>query len=160
MGTLSLPWFARAALPLMTLGMLALAACSQTATPAAESTPAPIPTLRVSLLVQVSEDDIRWFRDVEVPKGTDAYELTELVTEGNLDATYYPLFRSHFINGLLGVEGKDPKYWLLFVWDEGQAQWAPLPVGADLYSLKEGHVLAWAYTDTSLGPEQVPSASP
>ena len=97
---------------------------------------------------------------MEVPKGTDAYELTELVTEGDLEAPYYASLRSHFVEALVGVENEDPNYWLIFLWNESQAQWEPLPVGADLFSLKDGHVLAWAYTDTSQKPSPLPSVTP
>ena len=160
MGPVNLRWFTTVLLPLVALGILFLTGCTQAATPIVVSTPTMVPTIQVSLLIQASEDDARWFRDVEVPKDTDAYELTELVAEGNLKATYYASLRSHFVEQLLGVENEDPKYWLIFLWDEGQGNWAPLPVGADLFSLKEGHVLAWARTDTSQEPQPLPSATP
>ena len=59
--------------------------CTQEDSPSA--TPVPIPTIQVSLLIHVSEDDVRWFRDFEVAKGTNAYELTEQATEGELEST-------------------------------------------------------------------------
>ena len=114
-------------------------------------------TIKVSMLIQVDENNARWFRDVEVPKGTDGYELTEKVTEGDLKSTYYASFRSHFVEGLLGTDNSGSKYWIASVWSESQSNWEPLPVGADLYSLKEGHVLAWYYS----GQEgSVPPATP
>jgi hypothetical protein len=106
-------------------------------------------TIQVSMLIQQTGQDPQWFRDVEVFKGIDAYELTELVTEGDIQATYYAAFRSHFVEGIFGVAGEDPNYWLVWVWSESQEKWEPLPVGADLYSLKGGHVLAWYYAPYS-----------
>ena len=114
-------------------------------------------TIRVSMLIQVDENDARWFRDVEVPKGTDGYELTEKVTEGDLKSTYYSSFRSHLVEGLLGTDNSDSKYWIIYGWSESQSKWEPLPVGADLYSLKDGHVLAWYYSGQEGG---VPSVTP
>ena len=110
----------------------------------------PAETIEVSLLVQVEEGDTRWFRDVPVPKGTDAYELTELVAGADLKATYYPQYRSHFVDSIFGVANEAPKYWLTWVWSEAESKWEPLPVGADLYLLKEGHILAWYFAEPSM----------
>lgn len=106
-------------------------------------------TISVSMLIQAGDTDARWFRDVSVPKGTNAWELTEQVTGGDFKANYYPAYRSHFVDAIFGVEGASPKFWLIYVWSETQGKWESLPVGADLYSLKDGHVLAWYYADTS-----------
>lgn len=137
--------------------LLLLAACTRAAPLA---TPTLAPTIRASLLVQLPRGEARWLRDVAVPKGTDAYELTEVATKGEVKAKWYPALRSHFVEAVLGVENQAPYYWLLFLWDEGQKKWEPVPVGADLLSVKDGHVLAWAYTDTSQDPASPPAATP
>ena len=140
--------------------LLALMACSTEApTPTLVPTATATSTIKVSMLVQSSEADARWFRNVEVAKGTDAYELTEKVTQGNLKATYYALYRSHFVDSILGVENKNPKFWLIYGWSEPEKKWEPLPVGADLYSLKDGHILAWYYADTT-NEGALPMATP
>ncbi len=139
-----------------------LTACSPAATPTSAPLPTatPIPTVKVSMLVQVSETDQRWFRNVVVNKGTNAYELTEKVTEGKLKSQWYPIYRSHFIESIFDVAGKGNNYWLSYVWDESEKKWTSLPVGADLYSLHDGHVLAWAYVDTAANPPKVPASTP
>ena len=124
------------------------------------ATEAPPPNIQVSMLIHVAEDDARWFRDVEAPKGANAFELTEQVTEGNLQATYYAAYYSHFVESMVGVPNEAPHYWLVFLWNSSTGQWEPLSVGADLFSLKDGHVLAWSYTDTSMDPQRVPSVKP
>ena len=120
----------------------------------------PLPTIRVSMLIYASEDDAQWFRDFEILKGTNAYELTEQATEGELEATYYASLFSHWVESIMGTPNEAPNYWLIFQWNGSAEQWEPLPVGADLFSLKDGHALAWAYTDTSLDPQPVPSVTP
>lgn len=160
MGGMRLRWLPTVVLTLIALGSVLIAGCSQLANHPGALTAKPVATIQVSLLIEVSQDDVRWFRDVEVPEGTNAYELTELVTEGDLEATYYATFVSHFVEALLGVANEGPNYWLTFLWNEPQKQWEPLPVGADLFSLKDGQVLAWAYTDTSVEPSQLPSVTP
>lgn len=143
-------------LSLLAIVLFLLAACAQPVT----YTPTPLPTIKASLLAQLSQDDLRWFRDVAVPKGTDAYEFTQLATAGAVKATWYPQYRSHFVEAILGKENQGTYYWLTFLWDEGQKKWEPLPVGADLFSVKDGHVLAWVYSDTSQNPAPPPAATP
>ncbi len=133
---------------MVALLLVATAACSQSGN-AAAPTATPQTTIKVSMLIQSSPTDAKWFRNVEVAKGTNAYELTEKVTQGNLKANYYPAYRSHFVDAMLGVANKGANYWLIYLWNESDKKWESLPVGADLYSLKDGHVLAWYYTDTS-----------
>lgn len=147
---------------LLAMFLLLTVACAQatpTTIPAATPTATPVKTIKVSLLVEVSATDTRWYRNVELPKGADAWELTEAVTQGQVEAKYYALYRAHFVDAIFGVKGTDPKYWLLFVWSEADKKWEPSPVGADLYSLKDGHVLAWYYADTSK-EGSLPTAQP
>ena len=118
-----------------------------------------ISTIHVSLLVQTRGEDIRWFRDVAVPKGANAYELTDQVTERNLVANYHPEFKSHFVEGIFGVKNNNPNFWLIWLWSDAEGKWETLPVSADLYTLKDRDVLAWHYTDTSQ-EDNSPSAIP
>jgi len=146
-------------LALMAIGLVLNAGCeAESSTETFYSTT--VSTIHVSVLIQLSEVDMRWFRDVAIPKGTNAYEIAERVTEGDLEATYYAAFFSHFVEAMLGVANEGTNYWLTFLWNANQEQWEPLPVGADLFSLKEGHVLAWSYTDTSADLSQLPSVTP
>ena len=155
-------WFPTLILTAILLASGVIGGCGGVQVEVGEATPTatPLPTIQVSLLIHVSEDDIRWFRDFEVLKGTNAYELTEQATEGELESTYYASFFSHWVESILGVPNESPNYWLIFQWNASAEQWEPLPVGADLFSLKDGHVLAWSYTDTSLDPQPVPSVNP
>jgi len=160
MGAITSRYLATFLLSILSLSFLLNAGCITERTISTE--PAPVETLyiQVSLLVHVNENDVRWFRDVEVPHGTNGYELTEIVTEGNLESTYYPAFFSHFVESLFGIANQNPHFWLTYLWNEGQQQWEPLPVGADLFSLKNGHFLAWSYTDNSQQPSRPHSVTP
>ncbi|MBI4311580.1 MAG: hypothetical protein HY681_07335 [Chloroflexi bacterium] len=144
---------------LLLVALWATIACTRTV-----QVPAPTPvteTIKASMLVQSGDEeaDIRWFRDVVVPKGSDAWQFTETVTQGQVESQYYALYRAHFVDSLFGVKGQNPKFWLLFVWSDAESKWEPLPVGADLFSLKEGHILAWYYADTT-DQQSVPTVSP
>ena len=139
------------------VAMVGLVGCDQEATPAPSSTPE---TYTVQMLIEVAPDDVRWFPDVQMPRGYDAYELMELVTEGDLESTWYPAFRAHFVESIFGVKNEGSSHWLTFVWNVGSEEWEPLPVGADLFSVKDGHALAWLYADTSQEAMASPSQNP
>ena len=118
------------------------------------------PPITVSVLVEPAADEARWFRDVEVPEGTDGYELLEAVTQGDLVAEWYPEFRSHFVSAVLGTAPAGDAFWGVFVWSEANDSWEPLPVGADLYSLKNGHVMGWAVVEFDPDAPQLPVSTP
>ena len=118
------------------------------------------PPVTASVLVEPSADAARWFRDVEVPAGTDGYELLEAVTEGDLEAEWFPEFRSHFVTGILAAAAEGSAFWGVFVWNETNGSWEPLPVGADLFSVKDGHVMGWALVEFDPDDPQLPVGTP
>ena len=121
---------------------------------------AEVVTVRASVLVEPAAADARWFRDVEVPKGTDGYELLEAATEGALDADWFPEFRAHFVKEILGVAPEGAQFWGVFLWNESTSAWEPLPFGADLLSVKEGHVMGWALVEFDPDDPQLPVSVP
>ncbi len=135
------------ALLVLTLFVAVVAGCARTQETLQAGAPE---TLKVSLLVQVGDTETRWFRDVAVPKGTDAFDLTQLVTKGDMKATYYPQYRSHFVDAIFGTENATPNFWTIWLWNDIEGKWEMLPVGADFYSVKDGQTLAWYYVDTSV----------
>ena len=122
-----------------------LAGCSG----GAEGRKAAMGTVKASMLVQSEEAKPEWFRGIEIPEGTDAYALTNIVTEGNIKSTFYPEYKSHFVEGIKGIENRPPYYWMIYMWNEATEKWEPLPVASDFFSIKDGHTFAWHYTDTS-----------
>lgn len=122
-----------------------LVACSDSD----EARKVPVGTVKASMLVQGEEAKPEWFRGIEIPTGTDAYAFTQIVTEGNMKSTFYPEYRSHFVEGIRGVENQPPHYWMIYIWNETTGKWEPLPVASDFFSVKDGHTLAWHYTDAN-----------
>lgn len=112
----------------------------------------------VTVLIDAPPDIQTWHKDISVPRGFDAFQLTELVTDGQLTATWYPSMKTHYIESILGLGNSDTNYWMIFLWDESQDAWQPLPVGADWFSLKDGHILAWSYVH--MEEEQQPRLNP
>lgn len=132
-----------------------LAGCSG----GAEDREAAMGKVKASMLVQGEEAKPEWFRGIEIPEGTDAYALTNIVTEGNIKSTFYPEYKSHFVEGIQGVENRPPYYWMIYMWNEATIKWEPLPVASDFFSVKDGHTFAWHYTDTSKS-DPVPLLAP
>lgn len=160
MWAIRLRWLTAIRITLVALSCMLVSGCYEDATHSNVLSSNSDSIIQVSLLIQFGDDDIRWFRNVDVSSGTNAYELTENVMKGRMKSTYYPALFSHFVETLEGITNQGSNYWLLFLWNDLQGRWEPMPVSADLFSLEHGHVLAWSYVDTSVEPAQLPSAIP
>lgn len=116
--------------------------------------------IRASVLIEADASAPDWRRDVEAPKGVDGYELLDMAVDGDLEADWFPEFRAHFVKEILGVAPEGAEFWGVFLWNEGNGAWEPLPVGADLFSVKDGHVMAWALVEYDPENPQLPSSAP
>ncbi len=154
MGTLAGLFRALLLLLLATGAVAVLAACGSDD----EVTPGATHTL--SMYIQFGPDDAQWFRDVKVPQGFDAYQVTEQVTGGELESQYFASLRAHFVESIMGVANEGSNFWLFYIWSDFEEAWEPSPVGADLLSVKDGHNLAWVLTDTDLDPAPLPAGVP
>ena len=125
------------------------------------SAPETAPALiKASVLIEADASAPDWRRDVEALKGVDGYELLDLAVDGDLEADWFPEFRAHFIKEILGVAPEGSEFWGVFLWNDGNGAWEPLPVGADLFSVKDGHVMAWALVEYDAENPQLPSSAP
>ena len=79
---------------------------------------------------------------------------------GNLEADWFPEFRSHFVKAIGGTAPEGAEFWGVFLWNEHSAGWEPLPVGADLLSVKDGHVIGWALVEFDPDQPQLPVSLP
>ncbi len=78
----------------------------------------------VDILFNYGNGTLVWHNGTRLPMGVNFYNVTVLVSDGRLDATYYPEYQSHFISSINGVGvGDDPDklYWAWIAWffDEG-----------------------------------------
>ena len=118
------------------------------------------PPITASVLIETSASDAYWHRDVEVPKGTDGYELLEAAVEGELVAEWFGEYRSHFVTSIDGIAAEGSAFWGIFLWNESTPGWEPLPVGADLFSVKQDHVMAWVLVEYDPDNPQLPISTP
>ena len=90
----------------------------------------------------------------------DGYELLEIALDGEIESEWFPEYRSHFVKTILTVEPKGAEFWGVFVWNETTSGWEPLPIGADLFSVKDGHVMAWALVEYNPRPAPASNQHP
>jgi len=117
-------------------------------------------SIRASVLVEADPAQPHWVRSFEIPKGTDGYELLQAAVEGDLEADWFPELRSYFVKSIRGIEPQGAEFWGVFLWSDSTGAWEPLPVGAGLFSVKHGHVMAWALVEFDPSSPQVPLTKP
>jgi hypothetical protein len=93
----------------------------------------------------------RWYNDSQVQPGWNLYTATVVLTEGNMEATWYPAFGEHLVNSIDGVAATETNYWLVWSYNS-TAQWQQASVGADLLPVYNGSVFAWALCGQTCQP--------
>jgi hypothetical protein len=91
-----------------------------------------------------------WYNNTVIPIGWNAYNVTIHLAGVRLNSTYYASFREHFIQSINGVGTNHSGiwanyYWFLWTYDQSHRAWAKASVGPDLYSMKDGDLIAWVY---------------
>ncbi|MER3601440.1 MAG: hypothetical protein C4339_01850 [Nitrososphaerota archaeon] len=105
--------------------------------------------ISVSLLIDYGNGTRAWFNGTSVSLGASFYDLTLLITGGNVNASWYPQYGSHFVLAINGVGApgnpftKKGWYWISWVFTGGR--WQMQPVGPDLFLLDDGMIVAWKY---------------
>src|SRR5206468_3851151 len=85
----------------------------------------------VNTIINYGNDNLTWFNQTKVTGGWNFYNLTLLLTSGNVDSQFYASFNEHYILGINGVEQKLPYYWSLWIFCAKDNAWALSAVGAD-----------------------------
>ncbi|QQG48131.1 MAG: DUF4430 domain-containing protein [archaeon] len=101
---------------------------------------------QVRMLLDFGNGTSRWYNDTSIQPGWDGYVATLVFVGGRVDATWYPQYGEHFINGIGGVENDyaNDKSWTLWTWNSAKG-WQSSTLGADQVQLANGTVFAWAY---------------
>jgi len=84
-----------------------------------------------------------WHNDTMFQPGLNLYTATQIVTDGQINDTYYPKFSEHFITAMYNVGNTGNDYWGLWVYNA--STWQMPQVGADLIQVSNNSVFAWAY---------------
>ncbi len=121
--------------------------------------------IEVDTFINYGNNTANWSNDSKVPLGWNFFNLTLFLAKGNVNATWYPSFKEHFINAINGVTADSSHYWSLWVFCRKDQAWALSVVGADDIALSNNQGLAWyliSYTGNGPpvpGEKTVPACS-
>ncbi len=91
----------------------------------------------------------RWYNSTQIQPGWNLYIATVLLTNGNLQATWYPQYQEHFVYGIDGVANSKTMFWFLWTYNK-TASWQVAQVGADDLPVYNGSTFAWTYCGSTL----------
>ncbi len=103
------------------------------------------------ILIDFGNGTRTWYNDTKFQPGWNLYVATEIVTNGHVNATYYPQYASHFVTAIYNVANTQSEYWLLWTYN-ATASWQMAQVGADQLQVNNGSVYAWTYCGSSCPP--------
>lgn len=100
----------------------------------------------VDMLLEYGNGTKLWFNQTAVQPGWNAYIVTLVSVNGDLQATWYPNYDEHFVNGIQGLENNpsENRAWSLWTWNSSNV-WQVANVGPDEIPTYNGSVFAWAY---------------
>ena len=114
----------------------------------------------VNVLLNYGNGTLVWYNDTSVPSNANFYNVTTLVTNGNLGAVFFASFGSHFVYSINGVGcpasnifcDQAWSFWTLngICWD--------LPfVGVDLIPVSQATTVAWFLNPSSTFGQSPPT---
>ncbi len=86
----------------------------------------------------------RWYNSTEIQPGWNLYIATVVLTNGNLQAQWYPQYQEHFVSAIGGVSNSKTTFWFLWTYNK-TASWQTAQVGADGLTVYNGSVFAWTF---------------
>ncbi len=92
-----------------------------------------------------------WYNDTKFQPGWNLYVATQVITNGHINATYYPQYAAHFVTAIYNVANTKSEYWLLWT-HNATASWQMAQVGADQLQVYNGSVYAWTYCGSNCPP--------
>jgi hypothetical protein len=100
-----------------------------------------------------------WYNDTGVQPGSNLYIATLLVTNGNVNATWYAQYGEHLVTGIDGIQNTQAKSWYLWTYNN-TASWQVAQVGADQLFVNNASVFAWMFCGSSGSPNYSPTCTP
>ena len=92
-----------------------------------------------------------WFNNTKIQPGWNLYVATEVITDGHINATFYPEWSSHLITAIYNIGNAGNNYWGIWTYTSTNSSWQMAQVGADELQVYNGSVFAWTY-----GPNTAP----
>lgn len=109
------------------------------------------------ILIDFGNGTRHWYNGTQVQPGWNMYVATVVLTNGNLQAQWYPQYQEHFVTGIDGISSTKSLYWFLWTYNS-TASWQVVQVGADELPVYNGSASAWTYCGMS--PSYAPTCKP
>lgn len=97
-----------------------------------------------NILVDYGNGTMRWYNNTSVQPGWNLYITMQVLTNGDMNATYYPSYGEHFVTGLNGVQGTSSQSWWLWSYNS-TTSWQSAQTGADQIQVVNGSIFAWTF---------------
>jgi len=110
-----------------------------------------------NILIDFGNGTRHWYNSTRVQPGWNLYIATVLITNGNLQSTWYPQYQEHFVSGISGVTNSKTMFWFLWTYNK-TASWQVAQVGADELPVYNGSTFAWTYCGST--PSYAPTCRP
>jgi len=100
-------------------------------------------TYTVRILVKYGNGSTLWYNQTRIPIGWSFLQATNKTTGGKVLGQRYSI--GTFVTSINGAPGNGPKYWIAYSWNG--KNWVPLEILPELYTLRQGEIVAWYLTD-------------
>jgi len=106
-----------------------------------------------NVLIDFGNGTRHWYNDTKTQPGWNIYTETVVLSNGNIQATWYPQYQEHFVSGIGGVSNTKTNFWFLWTYTR-TASWSVAQVGADSLPVYNGSIFAWTFcgADKSFAP--------
>jgi hypothetical protein len=128
----------------------------------ATSTSSAASTTLVNVLLNYGNGTLVWYNQTSVPSSSNFFNVTELITRGNLGAVFFASFGSHFVYSINGIGCPASNIFC----DEAWGFWTldgicwDLPfVGVDMIPVSQSTTVAWYLTPAATFGETPPTGS-
>jgi hypothetical protein len=119
----------------------------------------PVSILNADILIYFDNGTADWYNNTSIQPSWNFYDATLVVTGGNVVATWYPEYSSHYVTAIDGVSNDNAKntYWFLWTYN-ATSSWQSAQVGPDELPMYNGSVYAWTYCGEN--SQYVPTCTP
>jgi hypothetical protein len=101
-------------------------------------------TYEVHVLLDYGNGTRIWYNESRVEPGWNAYLVTLVLLNGDIQAVWYPQYGEHLFTAVNGITNTQTKSWFLLTYDR-VSSWQVAQVGADEVPVFNGTVFAWTY---------------
>jgi hypothetical protein len=108
--------------------------------------PASASLYSADFLVDFGNGTRAWHNATLVQPGWSAYTATVVLSDGRVQAQWYPEYQEHLVSSIYGVPDTPTQSW--FLWDF-TTSWQLVQVGADQLHVFNGSVIAWTFCGES-----------